>query len=369
LGFAAATLAAVGGFAFLASCGSDSDPTDSAGNTAAITAAASVGGSVQGSDTSVSQYVPQPKPSWFDTFGTDLFGIPIAEAAICTPGAVYSACSSGVITATFDGCTGPFNVVEYNDNFTATVFNSSGSVACPTGTGGFWTRFFESGGSSSPGDSLWKQFTSGASDTNTVDNIVVTFNNQNPTGWDSGVTLTPASSTTPTYSGYGVYRAVTSWNSGTNLSMQTLMNYGIEYVATGTSKKGKKVTVWDHTISYSGTGLTVQHTFGGGTDTKVVNTATNSVVIVQHNLAKWTGKSTISGLTFVHGGTAPCGCFPTAGTIDTTYTGSKTGYEQVVFNAGSNNASCGAYTLTTTDSTFTALPGTTPTTGVLHHCL
>jgi hypothetical protein len=147
------------------------------------------------------------------------------------------------------------------------------------------------------------------------------------------------------------------------------MNYGIEYTATGTSKKGKTVTVWDQTLTYSGTGLTVQHTYSSGTDTKVVNTATNSQVIIQHNLAKWTGKSSISGLTFVHGGSTPCGCFPTAGTINTTYNGSRTGYEQLVFNAGTSNTNCGAYTVTATDDTFTALAGTTPTTGVLHHCL
>jgi hypothetical protein len=120
-----------------------------------------------------------------------------------------------------------------------------------------------------------------------------------------------------------------------------------------------------------GNGLDVVHTYQvlAGTDTKVISSHdSTSYAIVQHNLAKWTGKSILTSVTYNHGVANYCGCFPVSGTINTTYSGSKTGYEQMTFTYGTTGT-CGSYNVQScTDATCATLTGAV-TAGTLDYCL
>ena len=352
------TLATSGGI-YLSGCGPDASPSDSAANNAGTTSAASVGGSVQGSDSGATAYYPLKKENFLINFGNQFFGLQEAQAASTVCSLANQTCTSGVVTTDFAGCTSKNGRVTFSGGFTLTL---GGGYSCPGS--GFWKTFF-----TTPNATLWRTYKAGTSSTN-VDGYTVTSDNTAPTGWDSAVTLSQNS----TYSQFGLLRkTVTAPASSatTFTSNQNLMNYGVAHVATGKTKKDKTVTLWDHTISYSGNGLNVAHTYDStaGTDQKVISSAdATSLVIVQHNLAKWTGKSSFTNLTFVHGASNYCGCFPISGTINTAYNGSKTGFEQMTFNYATTNV-CGSYTIQgCSDQTCSSLVGT-PTSNVLNHCL
>ncbi len=350
-----ASAAALLGLVFyLNGCGANSDDvTDVSGDHAAITAAAVAGGAVAGSDSGSSVYFDVKRDSRFIQIGTDLFGIPEASATACS--ASNETCASGIVTVAYAGCTSKNGRTTFTGGYTLTL---GGTVlACP-GTG-FWHNFFTSNNAT-----LFRTFTAGTSLAN-VNGVSVTADNTAPVGWDSAVTLNKH----PTYATYGTLRKVTTPLSiGVTTSVQTLMNYGVEHVATG-KKAGKSAVLWDHTISFGGTGLSIAHTFAAGVDTKVVNSAdANSPVIVQHNLAKWTARNIMKDVTYKHGTASYCGCFPVSGTINAVHSGSKTSAEQLTFTYDTT-AVCGSYNVQTcSDSTCTTLTGAV-TAGVLNHCL
>lgn len=89
-------------------------------------------------------------------------------------------------------------------------------------------------------------------------------------------------------------------------------------------------TFWDQTVSTPTGGISIT---GSGTSRTV-----NGTVIVEHNLLEATSTSVLSNIVY---GNANC-CFPTGGTISTTYTGTKAGTTESM----SFSAQCGEATLT-----------------------
>ncbi len=71
---------------------------------------------------------------------------------------------------------------------------------------------------------------------------------------------------------------------------------------------------------------------------------TSGTIVVQHNLARFTATTNVvSALTHTSG----C-CFPTGGSLQTTYTGSKTGTETITFQSTCGKATVGSIALTLT---------------------
>ncbi len=341
---------------FIYGCGS-SDVNDISGDHPATTVAAAVGGAIAGVDGGgATTYYEVRKNYRLLELGKDYFGIPEAEAAAC--GLANETCTAGVVTVVYNGCTSKNGRTTFTGGYTLTL---GGAVtACPGS--GFWVNFF-----TTPGATLFKTFSANTSHSN-VDGVSVTANNTNPTGWDTAVTLTKNT----TYSAFGLLRTSVSKSTtgSVTTSNQTLFQSGVQHVASG-KKKGVAATLWDHTISMAGAGLNVTHTYDktAGTDTKVVSSADpSSVVIVQHNLAKWTGRATMTNVTYVHGTDKYCGCYPISGTINAVHSGSKTSAEQLKFTYATTNV-CGSYDIQTcSDNTCATLTGTV-TSGVLNHCL
>ena len=103
---------------------------------------------------------------------------------------------------------------------------------------------------------------------------------------------------------------------------------------------------WDHTVS-TDTGLVIQ---GHDSSRKVLSGS----VRVQHNLAKFTSITTVT-TTLTH--SAGC-CFPTGGSVTTTFVGGKLDGKSETLSYGPG---CGASTLTDSKQQQTGL--------TLHHCL
>lgn len=156
------------------------------------------------------------------------------------------------------------------------------------------------------------------------------------TGWDTSVTPAPSSN--------GV--VLTCASAGCSTGVNLVIN-GSHLTATVTPAGGSQAVFWNHTVSTGQGGITVT---GEG-----VGRVASGTVTVQHNLAKFTTTSTFSAVGF---GDAAC-CFPTAGTVTTTYSdgpnASKT--ESLSFSS----AACGEATLTKVDGS------TAPVT--LQHCI
>jgi len=128
------------------------------------------------------------------------------------------------------------------------------------------------------------------------------------------------------------------------MSSRTLVVSGSHITGT-VDIDGARAKIWDHTVTTDGSGLAVA---GAGTD----RTVTGSVT-VQHNLLKFTSITTFSSV----GYTEPGCCFPTTGSVSTTYTKGQAGKtEKLAFSAA-----CGEATLTD------AQGKTAPLT--LEHCL
>lgn len=155
------------------------------------------------------------------------------------------------------------------------------------------------------------------------------------TGWDA--TVSPA----PTSAG-----VVTTCNAGGCLAAGgTLAIGGSHLTGTVTPSGGSATKVWDHTVSTASGPLSF-------TETATTRTINGSVT-VQHNLARYTAVSTFSDVQF----TAGC-CFPTSGTVTTTF---QNGPFQGDTEAITFSSTCGETTLK--DTRGNAGPLT------LQHCL
>jgi hypothetical protein len=149
------------------------------------------------------------------------------------------------------------------------------------------------------------------------------------TGWDTAIAVTDGGVT------------VSCTNAG--CTEQTLMINGSHLTA-----KVNNVTSWDHTVS-TNTGLTM--TVGSDGSHTVTGTVT-----VQHNLAKILSTTTFNNVNY--GGTGEDCCFPTSGSVTTTYTGGPNNGKSETMTFSS---SCGDATLTTTGRNSLAYP--------LLHCI
>jgi hypothetical protein len=109
---------------------------------------------------------------------------------------------------------------------------------------------------------------------------------------------------------------------------------------------GSSAKIWDHTVSTGAGGLEVT----GAAGDRVVS----GTVTVQHNLLKYTSTTTFTSV----GYTEPLCCFPTTGSVSTTYTkGAMAGKTESI----SFSSVCGESTLTEIDGATVAL--------TLQHCL
>lgn len=158
----------------------------------------------------------------------------------------------------------------------------------------------------------------------------VTHNtNGEGTGWDTGVAVNNS----------GV--ALTCTNS--DCTEQTLMINGSHFTA-----KLNSSTLWDHTIN-TNTALTMTINSDG-------SHTVNGTVTVQHNIAKMLSTTIFNNVNY--GGSGQDCCFPTSGSVTTTYTsGANAGKSETMTFSGD----CGSATLKTTGGNTLAYP--------LIHCI
>jgi hypothetical protein len=151
------------------------------------------------------------------------------------------------------------------------------------------------------------------------------------TGWDSSVSPAPSNG--------GIQ---TTCGTGGCASSRTLVINGSHLTGTVTID-GASSTIWDHTVSGD---LAVT---GAGADRSVSGSVT-----VQHNILKYTATTTFSSVSYGE----PLCCFPTAGSVSTTFSqGPDVGKtESIEFTS-----ICGESTLVRADGTRVAL--------TLTHCL
>jgi hypothetical protein len=146
------------------------------------------------------------------------------------------------------------------------------------------------------------------------------------TGWDPSVTPAPT-------------------DGGVEVSPTSLVVHGSHLTGTITVN-GRTTRIWDHTVSTEAGGLTVTGTGTG----RVVHGA----VTVQHNLARYTATTTFNDVGYADGA---C-CFPTSGTLSTTFdSGADAGKTETL----AFGAVCG-------DATLTMASGETESV-TLEHCL
>ena len=154
------------------------------------------------------------------------------------------------------------------------------------------------------------------------------------TGWDGSVSPAPADG--------GV--VVTCGSSGCAQG-GTVVVSGSHLTGTVTID-GRSTTIWDHTVSTGTGGLDVT---GSGSSRVVSGTVT-----VQHNLAKYTAKATFDAV----GYSEPGCCFPTSGTVTTTFSsGPSTGKSETLTFL----PACGEADLTHADGSKDVI--------TLQHCL
>lgn len=153
-------------------------------------------------------------------------------------------------------------------------------------------------------------------------------------GWDTSVSPAPANG------GVEVTCA-----SGGCTEGRTLVVNGSHLTGTVTID-GKSQKIWDHTVSTAASGITVT---GHGAGRIVTGSVT-----VQHNILKYTATATFDSVGYA----APGCCFPTSGSVTTTFSdGPNTGKTETL----TFSPICGEGTLTTVSGATEAL--------TLEHCL
>jgi hypothetical protein len=220
--------------------------------------------------------------------------------AACTYSAARSACSSSSDTITFNGCTVAGGAVSVTGSSTE-VFTGSGASTCtvPVATG-----------------NTVRRTSSGVTLTLAIGATLLT-DTAGGTAWDG--TVIPATGT------------LISNTAGT----RTITIDGTHRKLTG--PKGR--TWFDHFVTSTG-GLTVT-----GTRISPPRVVTGSARLY-HNLAKYTANNTFNSVSW---GSSSC-CYPTAGSISSTFTGSKTGSTTLTFSN-----TCGAATFVDTDGTSSSV--------------
>ncbi|MGO8993757.1 MAG: hypothetical protein ACLQVI_10550 [Polyangiaceae bacterium] len=269
-----------------------------------------------------------------------------AFAALNPVGTAYAAtwmCTGDTLTPSFDGAGGdPYSFTPASCSVTWLNGRSASSVW----SGPFTLNYGSSCDSTHPfmelqaADCEMTRTSSASGETRTITgpdgNSYAIDHNTNGagTGWDSSVTPAPSDG--------GVQ---VSCGAAGCASSRTLVINGSHLTGTITIG-GDSTTIWDHTVSSGEGGLTVT---GAGADRLVSGT-----VIVQHNILKYTSTTTFSNVGYGE----PLCCFPTAGSVSTTFqNGANVGKtESIEFSD-----ICGEATLTNANGTSVAL--------TFEHCL
>ena len=253
-------------------------------------------------------------------------------------------CSGGTLSPTFDGAAGnPYTYtpvscsVDWDTNKTASskwssTFTLAYGSQCDTRHG--WIQ------NQVGGCSLTRTTATGGNTRSltgpTGNSYSVTHDtNGAGTGWDS--TVSPA----PTNAGV----VLTCADAGCSDGLSLVIN-GSHLTGTVQESGGSATTEWDHTITSGTNPLTVT---GDG-----LHRVVSGSVTVQHNLLKFTSTTTFNNVGYGD----PLCCFPTSGSVTTTFNG---GTDKGKSESLSFSAACGEATLTT------ATGGTTAMT--LQHCI
>ena len=328
----------------LTSCGTSVDSTTSSPESASELATSSISGAISSADSSGGSLAYEPNASKWEGFFNSLLSLTEKNAWAITacqqPKDNLGSCSAGVITVNYGtGCNflksdGSAYPATWTGSLTA-AFSSAGTAYCPSASS---FPLASSGTGSTFPISITRTMTNV---TKTNGTLKVTVDTSVASGWDTSITPQKVGGT------------VITVNSATAHSITI---NGIHYSAakTFTNKKGetKTGTVWDHTVS----------TNGAITTTKSGNvTSSSGTMVLQHNLAKYTATATIASTAAVTHDRTTCGCLPTGGTIQTTFTGSRTDFEILTITG------CGTATLQT-GANQAAAQAATATALTLTHC-
>lgn len=305
---------------FVFSCGSGADVSDGTGSEVAVSA---ISGSSSASEGTVAyQLDPHSKLSPLQKLKNAVSPISTAMAVPqCNWSSVITACSGGVETLSFDSCSTLFDpAIRINGSesliwtgascCTATPLSASSTTPCS-----FTRRTIDSTGKSDPLSSA-------------IGSNAVTLDTENASGYDKSLS-----------GGFSVTCQGTSSDPTCN-GQREITIAGAHY--TGKTDRSQ----WDHTVSTDAPIVEQGH----GASRRILS----GTVRVQHNLAQVTSLTTIKD-PLTH--TAGC-CYPTGGSISTTFTGGKLDGKTETMTFSSK---CGEVQLATVTQKVTGL--------TLHHCL
>jgi hypothetical protein len=211
----------------------------------------------------------------------EMISIPTAEAASCVR-AVSMACSAGVRTSSYAGCSG----VDASRSFQGSVTLNYSQAACTM---------------ASNGDTVTRTY-----------NVAIT-------GPRGGV-ISNSSDPHTTYGGSSI-------SGGGRLTKQA-GGYALDILGRNSVVTRNSRTLVDISV-HTSSPVNVIGSLARGS-----RTLDSGAIVVDHNLAKFTATFTPSNLVY----SAAC-CYPVSGSMAVTYTGSKTGSGSVTFN------SCGSATV------------------------
>lgn len=317
----------------LSGCLKDANPADPTGSEVAVSAVSGALNNTTGSSVAWNAPAP-PRGSMFARALEAIDPIGTAWAATWT-------CTGGSLSPAFDGpASNPYSytplscAVEWNNGRTASA-KWSGPFTLTYGASCDSTHAFienQAGGCALTRTTAGDTRTLTGPDGNSY--AVTHDTNGAGTGWDSSVSPAPANG--------GVQLTCSA---GGCSAGQTLIISG-SHLTGDVGIQNKDYRIWDHTVTTGAGGITVT-----GTGTSRV---ANGTVTVQHNILRFTSTTTFTDV----GYTEPGCCFPTTGSVATTFeNGTNVGKTESL----SFSPLCGEATLTNANGTTEAL--------TLQHCL
>lgn len=330
---------------------STTDDGEESGSEAVVGAMSAAAASAEG--TSLAFIAPSKKTTLSASIEKIFNLLPTAYASTVCPRIKAATCSGGAFTLTYADCT----KLAISTPVWGAQGGGSGSETFTFDSQATCNTFTTAG--THPGSGTVTRTFGGVIPTN---GTTVTYSNR------KGVSFTVAHDTT-TATGYdsavyapqdaGVTNAALSASaSGVKPSGGIFVKFSaasgtrtVEMLGTnkvGYNSSGTKV--FDHTFStLNGAPLTM-------TGLAATRQVTGGTVIFQHNLAKFTATTSIvTALAYTD---IAC-CHPATGSVQLTYTGSKTGTETISFGScsvsGGTATGCGAATLTATDGSQSCL--------------
>ncbi len=302
------------------SCGNSSDVTDGTGSEVAV---AAMSGSSSASEGTVAHHLdPRINPSYLERVQSTLSPVSTAMAVpLCDWSSVITSCTAGVETLSFDSCSTPLDHairIQGSESLTwtgATCCTANPLSASSTTPCSFTRRTIDSAGNSDP---LKRSIGSNS----------ITLDTESPSGYDKSL-----------QGGFNVTCKGTAQNATCD-GQREIAIMGAHY--TGKTDRSQ----WDHTVSTDEPIVEQGH----GSSRRILS----GTIRVQHNLAQVTSITTIKD-PLTH--TAGC-CYPTGGSISTTYIGGKLDGKTESMSFGST---CGEANFTNFSQKQTGL--------TLHHCL